>query len=88
MITKGMPGGENFGAYAGYVDPELVDAQKMYWRGNLPRLEEIKADVDPGEVFWNPQSVRPAGVEMEKGLGGKLRKREKRKLKDVLCGWF
>ena len=88
MITKGMPGGENFGAYAGYVDPELVDAQKMYWRSNLPRLEEIKADVDPGEVFWNPQSVRPAGVEMEKALGGKLRKREKRKFKDVFCGLF
>jgi len=27
-IRAGMPGGEDFGAYAGYVDPELVDGQK------------------------------------------------------------
>lgn len=27
-IRDGMPGGEDFGAYAGYVDPELVDGQK------------------------------------------------------------
>jgi hypothetical protein len=59
MIQEGMPGGENFGAYAGYVDPELVHPQKMYWRGNLERLERIKAKVDPRDVFWNPQSVRP-----------------------------
>jgi len=56
-----MPGSEDFGAYAGYVDPELVHPQKEYWRTNLPRLEKIKKEVDPGDVFWDPQSVRPAG---------------------------
>ncbi|KAK3707327.1 hypothetical protein LTR37_012171 [Vermiconidia calcicola] len=50
-----------FGAYPGYVDLELgAGAQAMYWRSNLPRLEEIKADWDPTQVFRNPQSVRPA----------------------------
>jgi len=57
----GMDGSENFGSYAGYVDPELVDGQKQYWRGNLPRLEQIKLNVDPTDIFSNPQSVRPAG---------------------------
>ncbi|KAH8598199.1 hypothetical protein B0O99DRAFT_650521 [Bisporella sp. PMI_857] len=60
MIKAGMPGGENFGSYAGYVDPELKEPQKQYWRENLPRLEQIKAKIDPNDVFSNPQSVRPA----------------------------
>jgi FAD/FMN-containing dehydrogenase len=60
-IKNGMPGSEDFGAYAGYVDPELVNGPQEYWRTNLPRLEQIKAIVDPGDVFHNPQSVSPAG---------------------------
>lgn len=60
-IKDGMPGSEDFGAYAGYVDPELPNGPQEYWRTNLPRLEEIKAAVDPGDVFHNPQSVSPAG---------------------------
>jgi hypothetical protein len=60
-VRIGMPGGDNFGAYAGYVDPELKNGQEQYWRTNLPRLERIKGKVDPAQVFWNPQSVRPAG---------------------------
>ena len=59
-VKIGMPGSD-FGAYAGYVDPELKNGQKQYWRMNLPRLERIKLKVDPTQVFWNPQSVRPAG---------------------------
>ncbi|KAG9241095.1 hypothetical protein BJ878DRAFT_545593 [Calycina marina] len=87
VLLKSVPGGDTFGAYAGYVDPELTDGQRQYWRGNLSRLEEIKAEVDPGEVFWNPQSVRPAGgVEMEKM--GRLRKTERRRFGDVFCGLF
>ena len=60
VITKGMPN-DTLGSYAGYVDPELKDGQKAYWGVNLPRLEQIKKEVDPGDVFHNPQSVRPAG---------------------------
>ncbi|PLB54572.1 FAD/FMN-containing dehydrogenase [Aspergillus steynii IBT 23096] len=44
--------------YPGFVDPELPDPQRAYWGENLPRLERIKAAVDPKDVFHNPQSVR------------------------------
>lgn len=48
------------GTYAGYVDPTLDNAQESYWGANLPRLEQIKRDWDPNNVFANPQSVQPA----------------------------
>ncbi|ELR04311.1 hypothetical protein VC83_06007 [Pseudogymnoascus destructans] len=60
-IKNGVPGVEDLGSYAGYVDPELPNGPQQYWRTNLPKLEQIKAVVDPGDVFHNPQSVRPAG---------------------------
>lgn len=66
VIVQGMrTAGENadFGAYPGYVDLELEHPQKDYWRYNLPRLEKIKAKYDPHDVFHNPQSVRPGGME-------------------------
>lgn len=45
----------------GYVDPALGEnGQEAYWRGNLPRLEKIKAAIDPKDIFHNPQSVRRA----------------------------
>ncbi|KAJ6580993.1 hypothetical protein B0H19DRAFT_490524 [Mycena capillaripes] len=57
-ITDSMPG-VNFGAYAGYVDPQLKDGPLEYWGTNLPRLQKIKAVIDPHDVFHNPQSVSP-----------------------------
>jgi hypothetical protein len=62
LIKAEMPGAADFGAYPGYVDLELEHPQQEYWRTNLPRLEQIKASVDPSDVFHNPQSVRPAGA--------------------------
>lgn len=47
-----------FGAYPGYVDPYMENAQLAYWGSNLPRLEAIKAEIDPKDIFHNPQSVR------------------------------
>lgn len=47
-----------FGAYPGYVDPYMENAQQAYWGSNLPRLEAIKAEIDPRDIFHNPQSVR------------------------------
>lgn len=44
-------------AYPGYVDPQLANGQAAYWASNLPRLESIKAEIDPRDVFHNPQSV-------------------------------
>ncbi|KAJ4355081.1 hypothetical protein N0V95_003244 [Ascochyta clinopodiicola] len=49
------------GAYAGYVDPALGEnSASLYWGGNVERLEALKAQVDPDDVFHNPQSIRPA----------------------------
>ncbi len=49
------------GAYAGYVDPALGEnSASLYWGGNVEKLERIKAEIDPLDVFSNPQSVRPA----------------------------
>lgn len=50
------------GAYAGYVDPALPleEAQVGYWGNNLPKLQQIKKMVDPKDIFYNMQSVRPA----------------------------
>lgn len=36
------------------------DAQKRYWGANLPRLETIKAQIDPDDIFSTPQYVKPA----------------------------
>ena len=58
VIATSLPG-VNFGAYPGYVDPRLPDGQDEYWGSNLPRLQRIKAVVDPTDVFHNPQSVKP-----------------------------
>ncbi|KAF2120747.1 hypothetical protein BDV96DRAFT_595167 [Lophiotrema nucula] len=60
IITDSLPG-HNLGAYAGYVDPALGEnGQSAYWGTNLPKLQQVKAAVDPKDIFHNPQSVRPA----------------------------
>ncbi|KAF6788475.1 glucooligosaccharide oxidase [Colletotrichum sojae] len=49
------------GMYFNYPDPNLGqdEAQARYWGGNLARLRRVKAELDPEEVFYFPQSVRP-----------------------------
>lgn len=47
-------------AYLGCPDPLMPDAQRAYWRNNLPRLEALKADLDPMDTFHNPQGVQVA----------------------------
>lgn len=49
-----------YAAYPGYVDPLMPNGAEAYWGSNLPRLQEIKAEVDPKNVFKNPQSPSPA----------------------------
>lgn len=67
LVSDALPGHEGAGAYAGYVDPSLgTDSASLYWGGNVERLRKIKATVDPGDVFSNPQSIRPAAVQPEK----------------------
>ena len=52
--------GVQFGAYQNYVDPSLTaeQAHQLYYGSDTyQRLVTIKQQVDPGRVFWNPQSV-------------------------------
>jgi FAD/FMN-containing dehydrogenase len=59
VITQSVPeSGER--AYLGCPDPLMPDAQRAYWGSNLEKLEEIKASIDPNDVFHNPQGVVPA----------------------------
>lgn len=60
----------DYGAYPGYVDLEIKDAQKAYWRTNLPRLEQIKEKFDKEDVFHNPQGVWPGGREVKVQVPG------------------
>jgi FAD/FMN-containing dehydrogenase len=60
VVTDALPEHDE-GAYAGYVDPALGEnSASLYWGGNVERLERIKAQIDPNDVFHNPQSIRPA----------------------------
>lgn len=54
-----------FGGYLNYVDPSMsaAEAHSAYYDApTYARLVSIKHEVDPGNVFWNPQSVRLDGT--------------------------
>ena len=48
-------------AYFNYCDLDLKDYSKSYWGENLPRLMDIKAVVDPHNVFRHAQSIPVKG---------------------------
>jgi FAD/FMN-containing dehydrogenase len=48
------------GAYVNYVDADLPDWATAYHGTNLARLERVKAEYDPDDVFAGPQSILPA----------------------------
>jgi hypothetical protein len=51
----------NWGMYINYADPTMnrTYAQQVYWRQSLPRLQQIKAAVDPTDLFYYPQGIEP-----------------------------
>ena len=58
-LENAMPG-TTFGGYLNYVDPELSPDQshRLYYSQEVyERLVRIKREVDPDNIFSNPQSV-------------------------------
>jgi hypothetical protein len=52
---------ERFLSYAGYTNIRIEgNTQKKYWGVNFPRLENIKAAIDPKGLFLIPQGVKPS----------------------------
>ena len=45
------------GAYVNYCDKEIQRWRDAYWGRNLPRLEAIKSQFDPDNVFRHAQSI-------------------------------
>ena len=45
------------GAYQNFIDPSLADWKRAYHGSNLPRLEALKAQVDPERVFRFPEAI-------------------------------
>jgi aclacinomycin oxidase len=61
-----VPGDVNDGAYVNYPDVDLRDPawntsgvpwHELYYKGNYPRLQQVKAQWDPGNVFRHALSV-------------------------------
>jgi len=48
-------------AYQNYIDPSLTTWQRAYYASNLPRLRQIKKQVDPDFRFRFRQAIPPAG---------------------------
>lgn len=45
-------------SYSCYVDPAIPgDWKSLYYGDSIPRLEKLKAKLDPTNLFRNPQSL-------------------------------
>jgi FAD/FMN-containing dehydrogenase len=56
-----VPDGVMDGCYVNYPDVDLPDWQHLYYQGNYPRLQQVKAAWDPLDVFRHAQSVELPG---------------------------
>ncbi|KAH9985513.1 putative glucooligosaccharide oxidase [Xylariaceae sp. FL0662B] len=64
--TASLPASD-FGMYFNYPDTRLnrTTAQDMYWGKSLPKLQQLKAELDPNELFYYPNSISPATPPVE-----------------------
>ncbi|KAG8169460.1 hypothetical protein KVR01_000205 [Diaporthe batatas] len=53
---------DDYGMYINYSDSQVdrSTAQRLYWGKNLERLRLLKDWFDPSELFYYPQSIKPA----------------------------
>ncbi|KAJ3536720.1 hypothetical protein NMY22_g5907 [Coprinellus aureogranulatus] len=58
-FTNNMPEDWDYGAYTNYLDDRLPDYESRYYKGNLPRLKELKRKYDPTGVFDIPSAIKP-----------------------------
>ncbi len=54
----------DFGMYINYPDLSLnrTAAQEMYWSESMPKLQQLKTQLDPHELFYYPISIKPGAV--------------------------
>ncbi|MFJ6291730.1 FAD-binding oxidoreductase [Streptomyces griseoviridis] len=61
-----VPGAATDGCYINYPDADITDPavnttgvpwHSLYYKGNYPRLQQVKAVYDPGNVFRHSQSI-------------------------------
>ncbi|MBP2325171.1 aclacinomycin oxidase [Kibdelosporangium banguiense] len=64
-----VPNGINDGSYINYPDIDLADPawntsgvpwHALYYQGNYPRLQRVKAKYDPRDLFTHKLGIRPA----------------------------
>eukprot|EP01113_Clastostelium_recurvatum_P034576 TRINITY_DN4707_c0_g1_i1.p1 TRINITY_DN4707_c0_g1~~TRINITY_DN4707_c0_g1_i1.p1 ORF type:complete len:194 (+),score=42.73 TRINITY_DN4707_c0_g1_i1:320-901(+) len=53
-----VPDGVMDGCYVNYPDVDLPDWAYLYYKNNYPRLQEVKGQWDPHNIFNHPQSIR------------------------------
>ncbi|KAI1818066.1 Glucooligosaccharide oxidase [Poronia punctata] len=58
--SKAIPD-EDLAMYINYPDLSLnrTEAHKVYFGKNLPKLQQLKAELDPEELFYYPISINP-----------------------------
>jgi hypothetical protein len=56
-----VPDGTFDGCYVNYPDVDLQGWQYLYYKDNYPRLQRVKARIDPLDIFHHRQSIELPG---------------------------